>query len=124
MERAALRAQRSLQCSVRSAAARGTHAESRRRREYPASSACELRALPPALVIVDENDILRDEGEQYARKLIEAGVDVTPLRVLATHHDYALLNALADTPATRVTIELVSEKLNEALGASRQKAAA
>jgi acetyl esterase len=76
----------------------------------------QLRGLPPALVIVDENDILRDEGEQYARKLIQAGVDVTPLRVLATHHDYALLNALADTPATKVTVLIVSEKLSEALG--------
>jgi acetyl esterase len=76
----------------------------------------ELKGLPPALVIVDENDILRDEGEQYARKLIQAGVDVTPLRVLATHHDYAMLNALADTPATKVTVQAVSEKLSEALG--------
>jgi acetyl esterase len=84
----------------------------------------QLKGLPPALVIVDENDILRDEGEQYARKLMQAGVEVTPMRILATFHDYALLNALADTPATRVTIELVSAKLNEALGAGRQKAAA
>lgn len=76
----------------------------------------QLKRLPPALVIVDENDILRDEGEQYARKLIQAGVEVTPLRVLATHHDYALLNALADTPATKVTVQIVSEKLSEALG--------
>jgi acetyl esterase/lipase len=76
----------------------------------------QLKGLPPALVIVDENDILRDEGEQYARKLIQAGVDVTPLRILATHHDYALLNALADTPATKVTVEIVSEKLSQALG--------
>jgi acetyl esterase len=75
----------------------------------------QLRGLPPALVIVDENDILRDEGEQYARKLIEAGVEVTPLRVLATHHDYALLNALANSPATRVTVQIVSAKLSEAL---------
>jgi len=75
----------------------------------------QLKGLPPALVIVDENDILRDEGEQYARKLIQAGVDVTPLRVLATHHDYALLNALANTPATKVTVQIVSEKLSEAL---------
>jgi len=76
----------------------------------------QLKGLPPALVIVDENDILRDEGEQYARKLIQAGVEVTPLRVLATHHDYALLNALADTPATKVTVQIVSDKLSEALG--------
>jgi acetyl esterase len=79
----------------------------------------QLKGLPPALVIVDENDILRDEGEQYAWKLIQAGVDVTPLRVLATHHDYALLSALADTPATRVTVEVVSKKLSEALGSKR-----
>jgi acetyl esterase len=83
----------------------------------------QLKGLPPALVIVDENDILRDEGEQYARKLIQAGVDVTPLRVLATHHDYALLNALADTPATKVTVQIVSEKLSEALGSKSSAAA-
>jgi len=83
----------------------------------PLSASLEqLKGLPPALVIVDENDILRDEGEQYARKLIQAGVDVTALRVLATHHDYALLNALAGTPATRATVQLVSDKLAGALG--------
>ena len=58
------------------------------------------------------HDILRDEGEQYAKKLMQAGVEVTPIRVLATHHDYALLNALADTPATKATVQIVSEKLS------------
>jgi acetyl esterase len=76
----------------------------------------QLQGLPPALVIVDENDILRDEGEQYAKKLIQAGVEVTPIRVLATHHDYALLNPLADTPATKATVQIVSEKLAEVFG--------
>ncbi len=71
----------------------------------------QLRGLPPALIIVDENDVLRDEGEAYARKLIQAGVDVTAVRVLATIHDFAMLNALADTPASKTAIQLASEKL-------------
>jgi acetyl esterase len=85
----------------------------------------QLRGLPPALIAVDEYDVLRDEGESYARKLIQAGVEVTAVRVLATHHDYAMLNALAATPATRVTVELVSQKLAEAIGTrTRQEVAA
>src|SRR6185295_17944145 len=59
----------------------------------------QLKGLPPALVIVDEYDVLRDEGEEYARKLIQAGVETTSVRVLATHHDFAMLNALAGTAA-------------------------
>lgn len=72
-----------------------------------------LKGLPPTLLVVDENDVLRDEGEAYARKLMRAGVDVTPLRVLATCHDFAMLNALADTPATRIAVQLASQKLSE-----------
>ena len=72
----------------------------------------------------DENDVLRDEGEAYARKLIQAGVDVTAVRVLATHHDFALLNALADTPATKATVQLASRKLSEALDSAKQNEAA
>ena len=75
----------------------------------------QLKGLPPALIITDENDVLRDEGEAYARELIQAGVDVTAVRMLATHHDFAMLNALAGTPAAKAAIQLASEKLSNAL---------
>jgi acetyl esterase len=78
-----------------------------------------LKGLPPALVVVDENDVLRDEGEAYARKLIEAGVDVTAVRMLATFHDFAMLNGLAGTPATRAAIQMASQKLHAALSAPK-----
>ncbi|MGO7338512.1 alpha/beta hydrolase fold domain-containing protein, partial [Rhizobium leguminosarum] len=55
----------------------------------------QLNGLPPELVIVDENDVLRDEGEAYARKLSKAGVKVTSMRYNGTIHDFVLLNAIA-----------------------------
>jgi acetyl esterase len=84
----------------------------------------QLKGLPPALLIVDENDILRDEGEEYARKLMQAGVEVTTLRMIGTVHDFCLLNPLAETPATRATIELAADKLAEALSIETRKEAA
>jgi acetyl esterase/lipase len=74
----------------------------------------QLKGLPPALVIVDENDVLRDEGEAYAHKLIKAGVTVTVVRYLGTIHDFAMLNALANTPAARSAIALVNDNLRKA----------
>jgi acetyl esterase len=76
----------------------------------------QLAGLPEALVIVDENDVLRDEGEAYARKLSDAGVRVTSVRYNGTIHDFVMLNALADTPATRGAIEQAVSALKGALG--------
>lgn len=64
----------------------------------------QLKGLPPALVITDENDVLRDEGEAYAAKLAQAGVRVTSARYNGTIHDFVMLNAIAGTAAARGAI--------------------
>jgi len=74
----------------------------------------QLRHLPPALIITDENDVLRDEGEAYAHKLSQAGVKVTAVRFLGTIHDFVMLNALSETPAARGAIALAIDHLNKA----------
>lgn len=73
----------------------------------------QLKGLPPALVITEENDVLRDEGEAYARKLNEAGVEVASVRVNGAIHDFVMLNALADSAPTRAAIALAIFKLQE-----------
>jgi acetyl esterase len=71
----------------------------------PLSASVEqLAGLPDALVIVAEADVLRDEGECYARKLARAGVRVSCARYIGTIHDFVMLDALADTPAVRCAI--------------------
>jgi acetyl esterase len=76
----------------------------------------QLASLPEALVIVDENDVLRDEGEAYADKMSNAGVRVTSVRYNGTIHDFVMLNALADTPAARGAIAQAVGALRGALG--------
>ncbi|MTH96087.1 alpha/beta hydrolase [Roseibium sp. RKSG952] len=78
------------------------------------ASVDQLKGLPDATVIVAENDLLRDEGEAYARKLTQAGVTVTATRYNGTIHDFVMLNALADTPAARAAISQAASELKKA----------
>jgi acetyl esterase len=75
----------------------------------------QLRGLPDALIIVDENDVLRDEGEAYARKLSQAEVRVTSVRYNGTIHDFVLLNRIADTPAVRGALQQANDALRAVL---------
>jgi acetyl esterase len=75
----------------------------------------ELAGLPPAFVIVDENDVLRDEGEAYARRLTEAGVPTTSVRYNAIIHDFMLLNPVRETRAATAAIEQAIHVLRKAL---------
>jgi acetyl esterase len=75
----------------------------------------QLSKLPPTLIIVGENDVLRDEGEAYAHKLMQAGVPTTATRYLGTIHDFVMLNPITDTPAPRGAIDQASHTLKEVL---------
>jgi len=75
----------------------------------------QLRGLPPTLIQVAENDVLRDEGEAFGRKLSEAGVKVTTIRYNGVIHDWGMLNGLASIPETRAMILHAAAELKEYL---------
>lgn len=75
----------------------------------------QLQGLPPALVQTAENDVLRDEGEAYARKLEAAGVATTLVRYQGLIHDYGLLNPIATVPAVQAALLQAGAALRQAL---------
>lgn len=90
-------------------------------REQPTASPLnatleQLSSLPPALIISTECDVTRDECEAYAHKLIEAGVSVLAVRFEATVHAFLMLDALAETQASRGAMALALYKLREFFG--------
>jgi len=91
----------------------------RQRREIYASplqaTIAQLKGLPPTLIQVAENDVLRDEGEAYARKLDSAGVEVTHVRYDGLIHDWGLLNPISQLPGVRASLLQAAETLKKRL---------
>jgi acetyl esterase len=78
----------------------------------------QLNDLPEALIIVAEHGITRDDGEEYARRLTDAGVIVTCTRYNGVIHDFMILNALADAAVVRSATAQAIEALHVALHGS------
>lgn len=88
----------------------------RERREITASplraTTEQLRGLPDTMILNGEADVLRDEGEAYARKLRDAGVEVTAMRFQGMIHDFVMLNALDQTNACRAAMDASTSWIN------------
>lgn len=76
----------------------------------------QLQGLPPTFIAVAENDILRDQGEEFGIHLDESGVDVTTVRYNGVIHDWGMLNGYATIPQTIAVVNQVAEFLRRYLG--------
>ena len=76
----------------------------------------DLTGLPETFLVVDENDVLRDEGEAYGRRLTEAGVRTTSVRYNGTLHDFMMLNPVRPSAAATAAVEQAVLVLRKALG--------
>jgi len=74
-----------------------------------------LKGVAPALIQTAEMDVLRDEGEAFARKLDRAGVDVTATRYNGLIHDYGLLNPISEVPGVRSALLHAAAELKKRL---------
>lgn len=74
----------------------------------------ELSDLPPALVITAEYDPLRDEGEAYAARLAQAGVESVCRRYDGAIHDFVRASFIMDQ-GTEAIAE-IGKMLRQTLG--------
>jgi len=67
------------------------------------ADAVTLASAPPAIVITAEYDPLRDEGEQYAHRLLEAGVACSLTRYYGQIHGFFSMSHFVDDGAAAIT---------------------
>ena len=73
-----------------------------------------LKGAPPALIITAELDPLRDEGEEYGRRLIANGVTASVVRYNGMFHSFFQMHQLLDDANTAHTLaaSMVAKALN------------
>ena len=76
--------------------------------------ASDLSGLPPAIVLTDGSDPLRDEGEAYAARLAAAGVSVQTYRARGHVHASHYLTRLL--PSARRAVSWTTDALADAYG--------
>ncbi len=74
----------------------------------------DLHGLPPAIVLTAGFDVLRDEGEAYAKRLVDAGVPVTHRRVPGQIHGFG--NATGISRSAREAMAEAAGELARLLG--------
>ncbi|MET0928914.1 MAG: alpha/beta hydrolase [Aeromicrobium sp.] len=72
--------------------------------EVSVAAATNLAEHPPAYVLTNEHDVLRDQAEAYAGRLAEAGVEVVAHRVLGTIHSFWRQPGAFDASRASVTV--------------------
>jgi acetyl esterase len=88
--------------------------EDRRQPLVSPNRADDLSGLPPALVVTAGCDVLRDEGEAYARRLSDAGVPVRLSRYDGMIHGFLRRYPFFDRG--KAAVEEIAAALREALG--------
>jgi cation diffusion facilitator CzcD-associated flavoprotein CzcO/acetyl esterase/lipase len=72
-----------------------------------------LSGLPPAVILTAEQDVLSDEGEAYARRLVEHGVRVEHRRFGGQMHGFFMLVGLV--PGSAAGLDFVAEAIDREL---------
>ena len=72
-----------------------------------------LTGVPPAVIVTAEHDVLRDEGELYAMRLVQAGVPVEHRRFAGQMHGF--LGMTGELPGSADGLRYVAEQVASAL---------